>query len=138
MKYFVDQKGQKIEAAYIDGYNIAERLLEGVMIEMTFSDKGKLQASFQQKDQNYVEDLNIKNFLKLAKETAQEYLDEGKFEMLCDAKGQPIDRIEDDDPNAKIKKKPAKPKATSILLKTSSIDDVMNAIMTSQSKPPKI
>ena len=56
----------------IDGYNIADRLLEGVMFDVTFDENGKvLNISVEDEAKEYFEQMNQKKFLKEVKEDAE-------------------------------------------------------------------
>ena len=79
---FIDQNGNIHDKVTIDGYVIAERILEGVMIDATFDDEGNATPSFRAEDQDYLDDLNQKKFLKSAKAYFEDCLSEGDFEML--------------------------------------------------------
>ena len=94
---FVDENGKKHNSVFFDGYHIAERKLEGVMIDVSVSDDGKITCSFREGDASYLEDFNTKKFLKMAEGYVQDVLDEGEFVMLNVAGGAELDRMEYDD-----------------------------------------
>ena len=81
----------------MDGYELADRILEGVMIDATFDDEGNATPSFRAEDQDYLEDFNQKKFLKSAKAYFEDCLSEGEFEMLGLPGGGYVERVTLDD-----------------------------------------
>jgi hypothetical protein len=60
----------EIEMAYLDGYHVADRLLEGVCFEIRI-EHGKIKATTAEEDQDYMSNLNEKKFLKVAAQYAE-------------------------------------------------------------------
>jgi hypothetical protein len=71
-KHFETESGKTIMTAQFDGYQIADRLLEGLMFQITVQPDGTLQASVKSEDEKYFEQFNTAKFLKEAKEYAEE------------------------------------------------------------------
>lgn len=61
---------KKVNSAMIDGYSIAERLLEGVRFVLTIHEGG-LEVSVHPDDQDYFEQFNQMKFYKLVLEEAK-------------------------------------------------------------------
>ena len=80
---FIDENGQKHDKVCFDGYDIEERTLEGVMIDVWVADDGTITCSFRDKDESYLENYNTKKFLKEARDHVQDIMDEGMFDMFC-------------------------------------------------------
>ncbi len=61
---FADKNGPvPVRTAYFDGYDVGERQLEGVPIEVFVSDSGRLMIGFFDKDNDYVKGLNQSHWL---------------------------------------------------------------------------
>ena len=71
--FFETQSGKKIKTAEFDGYEIAERLLEGMMFQATIQDDGTLKVWVKPEDTDYFSQFNTEKFLKEAQEFAQDY-----------------------------------------------------------------
>lgn len=69
--YFDDEEGNKYYEAYFDGYDIGERLLEGVMFKVSIIDN-ELKVSYSKEDESYMSQLNKKMWLESALEYAKE------------------------------------------------------------------
>lgn len=69
--HFQDEKGNKHKQAYIDGYDIRDKLLEGIPILITIENDGSLSAKFKHEDSDYVNNFNIEKLLKEAVEFAE-------------------------------------------------------------------
>jgi len=83
MKQFwkTDEDGaliEQVECAYLDGYAIGDRVLEGVAIKVTVTPRGKFKCEWLACDQDYVQTLNASYWLKLARESCIED-DDGEF-----------------------------------------------------------
>ena len=77
--YFIDEKGNQHLTAKIDGYDIAERTLEGVMITFSFDTTlGKWAAAFDPKDDSYLSDYNTAKFLQEALDYFDDMLSESE------------------------------------------------------------
>ena len=61
MKYFVDENGKKYTEAYIDGYSIAERLLEGVTFKI-YIENNEVKVEVIKEDEEYFEQFNKKYY----------------------------------------------------------------------------
>lgn len=61
----------------IDGYQVADRMLEGVMFEVKFDDTGVVDVKVDPKSEDYFNNFNTKKFYDMVKATAQDILDEG-------------------------------------------------------------
>lgn len=70
---FMTDNGE-VDVAYLDGYSIRDRLLEGVMIECRIK-SSKIVCAFKPEDQNYVSDLNPTKLLAEAEDYANNYAD---------------------------------------------------------------
>ena len=62
---FVDEDGETVKYAYVDGYNFGERLLEGVIFCLTIKDD-KVTADIRKADASYMKQLNKKMWVKEA------------------------------------------------------------------------
>lgn len=67
-----DYKVLPQKQALIDGYNVGDKVLEGVNIILTVEDDGKLSAQFKEEDKFYTETLNEEHWLKLGLQFAEE------------------------------------------------------------------
>ena len=68
--------GRTTNKAYLDGYSIGDRLLEGVPIEVEINADGSLRVEFYIADdaaRNYIAKLNREHWVTVAKEFAEEY-----------------------------------------------------------------
>lgn len=65
----------------IDGYRFGNRLLEGVMFDVVFDDKKILSCVVEERSATYFSGLNVKKWLKEAKNSAQDILDHGGDEI---------------------------------------------------------
>lgn len=72
VKHFETVSGKIVKTAEFDGYSIADRLLEGLMFQISVQEDGTLNASVKEKDKAYFSDFNQEKFLKLAVEYAYE------------------------------------------------------------------
>jgi hypothetical protein len=71
-KQFICDKCGPVDAMMFNGYTIAERLLEGVMIKLTYDENNKIQASLNDPDDDaYCHKLNMKMHFKEAVELAE-------------------------------------------------------------------
>ena len=62
----------------IDGYQIADRMLEGVLFEVKFDDSGVTEVNVNDKQKKYFEDnFNTKKFYEMVKSSAKDIIDEG-------------------------------------------------------------
>lgn len=71
-KHFETESGKTIMTAEFDGYDIAERLLEGLMFQITVQPDGTLKASVKPSDEGYFSQFNTAKFLKEAEDYASE------------------------------------------------------------------
>ena len=72
-KHFETESGKTIRTAQFDGYQIADRLLEGLMFQITIQDDGTLKASVKKEDEGYFSQFNTSKFLKEAEDFAYDY-----------------------------------------------------------------
>ena len=72
VKHFETVSGKIVKIAEFDGYSIADRLLEGLMFQISVQEDGTLKASVKEKDKAYFSDFNQEKFLKLAVDYAYE------------------------------------------------------------------
>ena len=72
VKHFETVSGKIVKIAEFDGYSIADRLLEGLMFQISVQEDGTLKASVKEKDKSYFSDFNQEKFLKLAVDYAYE------------------------------------------------------------------
>lgn len=72
VKHFETVSGKIVKTAEFDGYSIADRLLEGLMFQISVQEDGTLKASVKEKDKAYFSDFNQEKFLKLAVDYAYE------------------------------------------------------------------
>lgn len=70
-KHFETQSGKTTMVAQFDGYSIADRMLEGLMFQITIQPDGTLKASVKPEDEGFFSDFNTTKFLKLAEEYAE-------------------------------------------------------------------
>lgn len=66
VKHFETVSGKIVKTAEFDGYSIADRLLEGLMFQITVQEDGTLKASVKDKDKDYFSDFNQEKWLKIA------------------------------------------------------------------------
>ncbi len=69
-KHFETESGKIIMTAQYDGYQIAERLLEGLMFQISIQPDGSLKSSVKPEDENYFSQFNTVKFLKEAEDYA--------------------------------------------------------------------
>ena len=72
VKHFETVSGKIVKTAEFDGYSIGDRLLEGLMFQISVQEDGTLKASVKDKDKAYFSDFNQEKFLKLAVDYAYE------------------------------------------------------------------
>ena len=67
VKHFETVSGKIVKTAEFDGYSIGDRLLEGLMFQISVQEDGTLKASVKDKDKDkaYFSDFNQEKFLKL-------------------------------------------------------------------------
>lgn len=70
-KHFETESGKTIMTAEFDGYSIADRMLEGLMFQITIQPDGTLKASVKPEDEDFFSDFNTTKFLKMAVEYAE-------------------------------------------------------------------
>lgn len=62
----------------IDGYQVADRMLEGVLFEVKFDDSGITEVKVNDQQKKYFEDnFNTKKFYDMVKSSASDTIDEG-------------------------------------------------------------
>jgi len=66
VKHFETVSGKIVKTAEFDGYSISDRLLEGLMFQITVQEDGTLKASVKDKDKDYFSDFNQEKWLKIA------------------------------------------------------------------------
>ena len=71
-KHFESETGQILYSITIDGYEVGDRLLEGVMFIVTVQSNGTLAVKVHPDAQEYFEDLNKEKWLKEIAEHVQE------------------------------------------------------------------
>ena len=71
-KHFETESGNIVMTAEFDGYNIGERLLEGLMFQITIQPDGTLKASVLEEDEEYFSEMNTIKWLKRAEIFASE------------------------------------------------------------------
>jgi hypothetical protein len=69
-KHFETESGRTIMTAQFDGYLIADRLLEGLMFQITIQEDGSLKASVKTEDEDHFSQFNTVKFLKEAEDFA--------------------------------------------------------------------
>ena len=69
-KHFETGSGKTIMTAQFDGYNIAERMLEGLMFQITVQSDGSLKASVKTEDEDFFSNFNTIKFLNQAEDYA--------------------------------------------------------------------
>ena len=72
VKHFENVSGKIVKTSEFDGYSIGDRLLEGLMFQISVQEDGTLKASVKEKDKAYFSDFNQEKFLKLAVDYAYE------------------------------------------------------------------
>ena len=72
VKHFETVSGKIVKTAEFDVYSIGDRLLEGLMFQISVQEDGTLKASVKEKDKAYFSDFNQEKFLKLAVDYAYE------------------------------------------------------------------
>lgn len=71
-KHFETESGNKVTTAEFDGYSIDERLLEGLIFQITIQPDGTLKSSVRTEDEDYFSQFNTSKFLKEAEDYAVE------------------------------------------------------------------
>ena len=66
IKYFETENGETIKTAEFDGYNFADRLLEGVMFQATVQEDGTLKVNVSPDSESYFANFNQEKFLEQA------------------------------------------------------------------------
>ena len=66
IKYFETENGETIKTAEFDGYNFADRLLEGVMFQATVQEDGTLKVNVSPDGESYFSNFNQEKFLEQA------------------------------------------------------------------------
>lgn len=66
IKYFETENGETIKTAEFDGYNFADRLLEGVMFQATIQEDGTLKVNVSPDSESYFANFNQEKFLEQA------------------------------------------------------------------------
>ena len=69
--HFEDDNGNKTMTAQVDGYDFGDRLLEGIMFNITIESDGSLTAEVEKSAEGYFEDLNKEKWLKEALRDAE-------------------------------------------------------------------
>ena len=64
VKHFETVSGKIVKTAEFDGYHIADRLLEGLMFQITVQDDGTLKASVKESDEKFFSNFNQEKFLQ--------------------------------------------------------------------------
>ena len=72
-KHFETESGKIIMTAQFDGYDMANRIFEGLMFQITVQPDGTLKASVKPEDEDFFSDFNTVKWLKTAEEFAQKY-----------------------------------------------------------------
>jgi hypothetical protein len=91
MRHFQCDKCGSVNKAKLDGYLFGDRLLEGVMFEITIDANGKMSADTPDPhDKEYMDDLNVAKWNRAAVETAEDY---DIFE--CSSCGNECDLVDD-------------------------------------------
>lgn len=143
MYQFKLSNGTTSNKAYMDGYQVAERLLEGVVFAIEVGAKGKVTATLKDPtDQKYMDGIAKKWFKEVAL-YAKSYLEEGDFEMLepdiagdvyvdglVDANGADVDY---NSLSSKTPKAP-KPAKVPVAIKVSSLSDILSSIQNGTGK----
>ena len=114
------ETNKEINKAYIDGYQFGDRLLEGVIFEVTVNKTGKDVNIKCVDGADYFNDLNTKKWIKEAKKAA--LWNEGEslsFDKSCRYAGEVVLRD--------ISKPPMK-KPTPIIIEANSGDDLLDFI----------
>lgn len=63
---FVDEKGNKYDKAYINGYDVGGRILEGVIFEITLKGE-EIEVQVNEEDKDYFHQLNEKMWIENVK-----------------------------------------------------------------------
>ena len=69
--HFEDEDGNKTMTVKVDGYSFGDRLLEGVIFDITIESDGSLSAKVEKSAEYYFEDLNKEKWLKAAIKCAE-------------------------------------------------------------------
>ena len=70
-KHFETESGKTITTAQFDGYEIAERTLEGMMFQISIQEDGSLKAFVKPEDEDWFDQFNTTKWLKEATEYAE-------------------------------------------------------------------
>lgn len=85
MHLFVDENGGAHETVSFDGYAIADRLLEGVMIDVRVDDAGAVLVAFRERDSAYLEGLNAAKHLRVARMHAESCIRHAELDSFVPA-----------------------------------------------------
>ena len=67
-KHFETESGNIVKTAQFDGYSIAERLLEGLMFQVTVQEDGTLKTYLKKEDESWFSQFNVEKWMKEAEE----------------------------------------------------------------------
>lgn len=67
-KHFETESGKITKTAQFDGYSIAERLLEGLMFQVTVQEDGTLKTYLKKEDEDWFSQFNVEKWMKEAEE----------------------------------------------------------------------
>lgn len=111
---FEFENGSYSAKAYIDGYHIADRLLEGVIFEGEVLDSGELQVKVMKKHEEYLKQFNIDMHVR----AALEYFIEIDFVMASPDGGEDVNLTRGDPVPAPEPKK-------GVVIKMTSAADIL-------------
>lgn len=113
-KHFETESGKTIKTAEFDGYDVAGRLLEGMMFQVDIKDDGTMMVYVKPKYQDFFDQFNTEKWLKAAKEYAE------KSDVLVDPISGECCWAVSDEVNTSVQN-------PGILIKTSTIDEILNS-----------
>ena len=113
-KHFETESGKTIKTAQFDGYNVGERLLEGLMFQVDIQDDGTMKVYVKPEDQNWFDQFNTTKWLQEAQKFAES---NDIFE----------DPSSGEDCWAVTDEMTTLPQKTGHVIKTSTIDEILNS-----------
>lgn len=113
-KHFETESGKTIKTAQFDGYEVAGRLLEGMMFQVDIQDDGTMMVYIKPQYQDFFDQFNTEKWLKVAKEYAE------NSDILVDPISGESCWAVSDEVNTSVQN-------PGIVIKTSTIDEILNS-----------
>jgi uncharacterized protein (UPF0335 family) len=113
-KHFETESGKTIKTAQFDGYDVAGRLLEGMIFQVDIKDDGTMMVYVKPQYQDFFDQFNTEKWLKVAKEYAE------NSDLLVDPISGESCWAVSDEVNTSVQN-------PGIVIKTSTIDEILNS-----------